>query len=92
MDSDSFSTFSAVTPPVPRGPDRFPALVGMDVERARAIVEWAGYYVHTQTYKQTRGYVRPAMYDKEGNVQRDAWRVILWLDNHGCVALTPTVG
>lgn len=72
---------------------RWPALVGMDLDRAAAIVRWESpYYVVVKPFKKTRTCIRPLLFDGNGNVSEDAYRVVLWADPDGYVALTPIVG
>ena len=63
-------------------PRQWPGLVGDTVERASAIVRYGTpYHVVTQPYK--------------GSIHRslvDPLRVILYLDEHGYVAVTPKIG
>lgn len=75
----------------PDAPTKFTAVVGMDVDRAKAIIEPWGYYCVCKDYTE---YKRALRKDKDSatDAYKDDKRVILFLDKHGYVAVTPTVG
>lgn len=63
----------------------WPGVVGSDANRAKAIVRSSGnYHVEIQVYKQAKKALAPS--------DHNPWRVILYVDKDGFVAITPRVG
>lgn len=73
-------------------PKKFPELVGSDIFRAEACVKWnTGFYVVKMRHTRTKS--RPVLLNKNGEpAAHDFYRVVLWLDDRNCVAVTPIVG
>lgn len=92
-DDSTVTSYSAYFRP-PKGPEAFPELVGMDLFRAECLVKQWGYYTRTGDYVEYKRKLRKLKIDAEeiDLSEKDAFRVILWLDKHGYVATTPKVG
>jgi hypothetical protein len=64
----------------------WPSVVGLDAERAATIVRSGGpYSVDVHEYKETRSSKRPLL-------GHNPLRVLLFVDQDNCVAVTPRVG
>lgn len=76
--------YSSDEGPVPERKS-WPNLVGSDAARAQAIVRSQGnYYIVLDDYKATRKVQEAKAFNP--------WRVIIYLDKDGYVAITPRVG
>lgn len=73
-------------------PKKWPELVGSDIFRAQACIKYnTGFYVITMPRTSTR--TRPVLLNRYGEeAAHDPFRVVLWLDDHQCVSVTPIVG
>lgn len=95
MDDTSTVTSYSAFFRVPKGPETFPELVGMDLFRAECLVKQWGYYTRTGDYVEYKRKLRKLskLSSEELDLtEKDPCRVILWLDTHGYVATTPKVG
>jgi hypothetical protein len=64
----------------------WPNLVGSDVSRATTIVRSFGnYHIVVEEYKVSKR-------KQEGPKEHNPWRVIIYVDQDGFVAITPRVG
>jgi hypothetical protein len=89
-------TVSCFTSGIPAGPTEFPELVGMDLVRAKCLVEQWGYYTTSGDFVEYKRNLRKLL--RKGETldprlkEKDPCRVIFWLDAQGYVATTPRVG
>lgn len=99
VSEEAFSDASSWSPSisgVPAGPTEFPELVGMDLFRAKCLVEQWGYYTTKGDFVEYKRNLRKLL--RKGETvdpllrEKDPHRVIFWLDAHGYVATTPRVG